>query len=33
MYENRIFKRDACNEVTRETRATAGMENHICKNK
>jgi hypothetical protein len=24
MYENRIFKRDACNEVTRETRATAG---------
>ena len=23
MYENRIFKRDACNEVTRETRATA----------
>jgi hypothetical protein len=25
MYENRIFKRDACKEVTCETRATAGM--------
>jgi hypothetical protein len=25
MYENKIFKRDAFNEVSRETRATAGF--------
>ena len=25
MYENKIFKRVICNEVTRETQATAGI--------
>jgi hypothetical protein len=29
MYENIIFKRDACNEVTRETRATAVVLNKV----